>query len=377
MSKIQSYNAVDPLTLSITLASPDSQFPRSMVGAFTYIGSPTAIQSSGAGFASNPIGAGPFTLKEWVRNDHTTLVKNPNYWDAPRPYIDQLIIKGVIDEQGQRLNTFQAGQADAMAVRSDIRVANTAKAAGANVLFLPQVVGSGLMMNEKHPGLNDKSVRTAFALALDRPALAQTVYGVDAPEGLFPKTSPFYDAAADYPKHDLAKAQSLIDAYVARTGSDIKLSFTVIANSPINLNYAQVIQAQLQQLKHVNVTIKPLDTATVVKENASGQTQLGLLAVNGPWPDSSLYDQFYSRGLQNNVAYNSPTTDAAFAAAHASSSVAAQTEAYKKVAQSMLDDMAFIATKHSVYAIVSHPNVANVKAFSDGGFQSDQVWLTR
>jgi hypothetical protein len=39
--------------------------------------------------------------------------------------------------------------------------------------------------------------------------------------------------------------------------------------------------------------------------------------------------------------------------------------------------MAFIATKHSVYAIVFHPNVANVKAFSDGGFQSDQVWLTR
>src|SRR5262245_21896088 len=44
--------------------------------------------------ASNvsPIGEGPFRLQEWVRADHLTLGRNPNYWTPGQPYLDRIII---------------------------------------------------------------------------------------------------------------------------------------------------------------------------------------------------------------------------------------------------------------------------------------------
>jgi len=34
-------------------------------------------------------------------------VRNPNYWNAPRPYVDQVFIKAIADTS-QRLNTLRA-----------------------------------------------------------------------------------------------------------------------------------------------------------------------------------------------------------------------------------------------------------------------------
>ena len=36
------------------------------------------------------VGTGPFTLKEWVQGDRISLVKNPNYWQSGRPYLDAI-----------------------------------------------------------------------------------------------------------------------------------------------------------------------------------------------------------------------------------------------------------------------------------------------
>jgi ABC-type transport system substrate-binding protein len=34
---------------------------------------------------ANVVGTGAFTVSEWVRDDHLTFVKNPNYWQAGKP----------------------------------------------------------------------------------------------------------------------------------------------------------------------------------------------------------------------------------------------------------------------------------------------------
>ena len=40
--------------------------------------------------ATTPSAAGPFTFHEWVKGDHVTVVKNPNYWQAGLPHLDQI-----------------------------------------------------------------------------------------------------------------------------------------------------------------------------------------------------------------------------------------------------------------------------------------------
>jgi peptide/nickel transport system substrate-binding protein len=114
MKTVKSMVVVDPLTMMITLAAPNGVFPRNIsAGSINYIGSPTAIQKEGQNFGSAPVGAGPFIMKNWIRDSQMTLVRNPTYWNAPKPYIDTLVIKVILDDT-QRYNSVNAGEGDSM-----------------------------------------------------------------------------------------------------------------------------------------------------------------------------------------------------------------------------------------------------------------------
>jgi peptide/nickel transport system substrate-binding protein len=377
MDDIASYEVVDPLTLTIVLAAPDNQFPRLVAGPLTHIGSPTAIEAAGEDFGSAPVGAGPFVFAEWVRNDHLTLDRNPSYWDAPRPYVDEVVVRWNPDESGQALRSFQADEADLMFVRSNIQVADEAEEGGASVLRIAAASAYGLFMNQSIDGLGDQRVREAFALALDRDVISQTVYGIDtAPKGLFNEDTDFYDPANDYPAQDLAQAQDLIDDYIDETGQEIDLVYTTSAGYAVQQKLAEVIQQQLQELDGVSVEIVPLETAVIIQENNAGRGELGGLSIQGLWPDPALYDQFHTEGVQNNIAYSSDVLDEALDRAHSEASTDDQVAAYQEAAAAILDDMAYVPLRASVYGLVHHPNVQGVQGFSDSGLQVDQVWLS-
>src|SRR3954451_24413026 len=112
-NQMQTIDVVDPLTLKVTLKSKNAVFPQ-VVALIPFIGSPASIQQQGNDkFTNTPVGAGPFTLKEWVRDSRMVLVRNPTYWRAPLPYLDKVIARTIQDES-QRINTFQSGDANFM-----------------------------------------------------------------------------------------------------------------------------------------------------------------------------------------------------------------------------------------------------------------------
>ena len=64
-----------------------------------------AAEAGGQDFTRKPVGAGTgaFKFVEWVKDDHITLERNPNYWkkDASGtqlPYLDQVTIRPIVDE---------------------------------------------------------------------------------------------------------------------------------------------------------------------------------------------------------------------------------------------------------------------------------------
>ncbi|MEJ1975557.1 MAG: ABC transporter substrate-binding protein [Acetobacteraceae bacterium] len=58
-----------------------------------------------------PIGTGPFIFKAWVPGSHIRYVRNPDYWDAPRPYIDTLLVH-IIPDESARAIAFETGEID-------------------------------------------------------------------------------------------------------------------------------------------------------------------------------------------------------------------------------------------------------------------------
>ena len=76
---IASVDVIDPMTVKVTLSNPNGGFITNMAWGDAVIVAPESIATD----ASNPIGTGPFTFKEWVKGDKIVIVKNADYWGAP------------------------------------------------------------------------------------------------------------------------------------------------------------------------------------------------------------------------------------------------------------------------------------------------------
>src|SRR5262249_53533844 len=118
VANMTSYVAQGSTTVVITLPIPEVAFPTLLAGYQTgclgWIQSPTVAAKYGLNTGTSPestVGAGPYILKDWVRGSQETFVRNPNYWDQPRPYVDTIIEKPVRDPN-QALAAFEAGQGD-------------------------------------------------------------------------------------------------------------------------------------------------------------------------------------------------------------------------------------------------------------------------
>jgi peptide/nickel transport system substrate-binding protein len=215
---MRSYKAIDDTTIEAVLKEPNSQFPRLLMNCLGTLGSPTGIQAAGQeGFTTAPVGAGPFVLQEWVRNDHATFVRNPNFWDAPRPYLDSITVRPVPDQQ-QRFDAFRTadGPAAILANVPDQHMSELA-ADGYEVKHGKPYGGVSLGFNMSRPPFDDVRVRQAFSYALNLDDInAKAAQGfAEMSTNIFPEGSPFADPSGDTKTNDLAKAQSLIDDYVA------------------------------------------------------------------------------------------------------------------------------------------------------------------
>jgi peptide/nickel transport system substrate-binding protein len=85
-----------PYTIVVHQDAPNGAFVDQLFDSIpNWIASPTALQKEGASFGQNPVGAGPFEVVTNTPNDELVVKKNPNYWQAGHPYLDQITFKTV------------------------------------------------------------------------------------------------------------------------------------------------------------------------------------------------------------------------------------------------------------------------------------------
>jgi peptide/nickel transport system substrate-binding protein len=276
-------DALDSQTLRITLKAKNAIFA-SQVAQIPFIGSPTAIQSQGSGFASAPVGAGPFILKSWVRDSQVNLVRNPGYWNSPRPYVDQIVMK-IITDESQRVNTFQSGAANLMYTLTP-SVADQLQKGGFQATAGILNGGVHLYFNVKKPPFNDIRARQAVVLAVDRADYVKVITNgaIEPMDSVFRHTSPFYDASITQPAYDPNRAQQLLDALAADTGG--ALNFTLYTfNAGDYVGGAQYIASALNKLKNINVQVSVEGTTAHIQRTTNSDFAVSMYATNFDDPD--------------------------------------------------------------------------------------------
>ena len=76
---MEGLQALDRYTIRIKLANPDYSFPFVLAMPCTAALAREVVEHYGEDIAFNPIGTGPFMLKEWVRGSRVVLAANPGY----------------------------------------------------------------------------------------------------------------------------------------------------------------------------------------------------------------------------------------------------------------------------------------------------------
>ena len=77
---------------------------------------PKATEAAGKEFASHPVCSGPFKFVERVPQDHVTLERFADYWDAKNIHFDKVVYQVLLDPS-VRLANLKAGTIDLAEIR--------------------------------------------------------------------------------------------------------------------------------------------------------------------------------------------------------------------------------------------------------------------
>ena len=126
------------------------------------------------------VGTGPFKLTEYIPNDHSTFVRNQDYWNKSLPYLDGITMKVMQDEQA-RVAALRTGAIDGSTFTSDT---TKTMANDSNLTVLKGLQASFREMELTIHGdgkpWNNVKVRQAINAAINRQEIIDKVYGGDA-----------------------------------------------------------------------------------------------------------------------------------------------------------------------------------------------------
>jgi ABC-type transport system substrate-binding protein len=225
-----------------------------------------------AGFNEAPIGTGAFTLAEWVKDDHVTVAKNPDWWNG-EPKVD-LITFRTIPEASARVASLQAGETDIIEVVPFDSIPQIESQAGLSVLDRGGAITYIGLDTLRGLPTEDVRVRQAMNYAVDAGAIAEFILSGRAeavPGGLWP-VSPGWDPTLPfYNDKDMAR-QLLIDAGYP-DGFEIEFSIAQVQGM---LQYKEVAQAVQAELAEVGITanIVELETAAMFDAYAASEFEM-------------------------------------------------------------------------------------------------------
>jgi peptide/nickel transport system substrate-binding protein len=241
---------VDNLTITVPFAKPYSTFPESLANNITVYVLPVGFDPK------NPIGTGPFKMSQFTPGQQTVLTRFENYWNAPLPYLNEIIMTDYSDETSQ-VNALLSGQVDVVNLLSQDTV-GTVTGSGKKVVISDGGGWNPFTMRVDQPPFDDVRVRQAFRLAVDREAMLKTVFGGHGTIGndIFGIWAPEYDHSIPQRQYDPEQAKSLLKA----AGHD-NLSVTLVTGD-IAQGVINMAQVYAQQSAPAGINAK-LDQVTV------------------------------------------------------------------------------------------------------------------
>jgi peptide/nickel transport system substrate-binding protein len=317
----------------------------------------TDIQTNPANNA--PIGTGPFRFKEWRRGSAIVLERNPDYWDAPKPYIDQLVLRVIPDGAG-RSAALESGEV-LLAGDNPVPLADVQRLSQLPSLAIERRGYNSvnnihfMEFNLRRPYFQDVRVRQAIAHAINRDFIARNIWfgQAHASTGPVPSAVKAY-YSSDVPAYpvDLAAANRLLDEAGFKRGAD-GVRFKIFNDwAPYGEALQRTSEYLRQALKPVGIEVEvrssdlPGWLRRVYTDNDFDTTTFYLSALSDPTIGIQRF--YWSKNIQkgavftNGSGYNNPEMDRILEAAASEADTAKRVALFAEFQKLAMTDLPLI-----------------------------------
>jgi peptide/nickel transport system substrate-binding protein len=208
-----------------------------------------------------PLGSGPFCLGEWEKDQYFTLTPNPGYWGDDGPYVDEVRVLTVPDDNSRALQV-TTGEID---IALDLPYSQLDALAGAEgvVVSKDTLYGTAAIVLNQHTveQFKDKNIRLAMAHAIDRQAMVDAVLmgnGQVANSSFYGPGVLYWTDEFGIP-YDLEKAKQLMAESSDPDGFAVDL--VVEGGDSRAQQTAVILQDQLAEIG-IEVSITPVEPGT-------------------------------------------------------------------------------------------------------------------
>jgi peptide/nickel transport system substrate-binding protein len=261
-----------------------------------------AIEQRGKGYATHPIGTGPYEFVSWTPQQEVVLKRFEGYGGANKAYAsaaqwEEIRLKVVTDDSAASI-ALESGDVDfgQIPLSAIDRFQRDAK------FDVSQRTTEGykwLGMNVLDPKLEDIRVRQAIRAAVDVPGILTAAFDGHwkrATAAVPPNMPLGHWAAAPTRRRDVAQAKALLTAAGA---SGLHLTLTYDHDEPGGSMAAQVIQANLKDIG-ITVDVRVEDHATFLALGAGPQAKRELFYVGfNSQPDPAQTMQWFTTAERN------------------------------------------------------------------------------
>jgi peptide/nickel transport system substrate-binding protein len=361
---------VDNLTVRVPLKSPNAR----LFDNFNVQNS--VIVPVGLKNFAKPIGTGPFSFKSFTPGQRSLCVRNANYWEEGKPYVDEWEDIS-IDDNTARLNALLAGKIDMLSQLDPRQARAQLRRKQIQVLNAPSSTVQVFLMAVDIDPFKDKRVRQAFRLIPDRQALIDGALSGFATAGndLPGRGLPFW-LNKPVRRSDPERARSLL-RQAGKEGLEVTLH-----TSDIVPGFVEAATLFAQQAKkagvQVNVKKEPanayFDTSLLYTKLDFAQSFWTVTALGQWYPQSLL-----SKAVWNETHWRQQSYDRLIQSAIGAPNLAVARKRWRQVQEIQYDDGGYIvwANINLVDGVGKHVRGMRPSSFFNlGGWNYRDVWLT-
>ncbi len=364
--------AVDDYTVRFDLSAPSVTLPDTLS---IYQAKIVPSDIDGSRLATEEFGTGPFIMDEFLPGERLVLKKNSDYWMEGRPYLDEVIVFYMGEEEA-RVEALKSGGVDAMLYAELTSVDLLDAEPGIKVSEAASSAYLNLAMDMRVAPFNDILVRKAIQAATDRDAILQAAMfgrGTIASDHPIPPNDPVFASQYAPPAYDIELAKSLLEQAGFPDGIDLTL-YTATAGEGM----VEMAVAMKERAAPAGIRIEIVQTTPDAYWSEVWMVvPFSTVTWGGRPPDEAISVVYKSDAVWNESFYVNPELDSLLAQAQGQVELADRKVTYAEIQRILIEDVPRIVVGFRPIFMAMNEDVQGLQAHPQWWPLLHETWLDR